>query len=341
LTLIIKLIIEFIEPSQIANHQTVISEWVVINPQANAVASSEREVLVIDQPQFNHNGGTIVFGTDDNLFISLGDGGGANDQALGHGDNGNARDNTNPLGAILRIDPQGTNSTNGEYGIPPDNPLVGQPGLDEIYAFGFRNPYRFSIQTLENNDFNLYVGDVGQSDIEEVNRISSTEPGGNYGWNFKEGSFYFFIDRDGSTFLSDQPPANEVIPPLIDPIAEYDHGEGISVIGGHVYEGSAISGLSNRYVFGEFADFNQRPTQGRLFYLNDNEEIREFDYLTRPGMFITGFGQDTKNELYIVGTQGRGDLSGSLQKLVIPGQSQNELCFPIKTENDEVVTICL
>jgi len=208
----------------------VISEWIVVNPQGNAVAGSEREMLVIDQPQFNHNGGTIVFGPDENLFISLGDG--------------------------------------------------GQSGLDEIYAFGFRNPYRFSIETLENNDFNLYVGDVGQGDIEEIDLISSTDSGGNYGWNFKEGSLYFFINPNGSTFVSEQPPENEVIPPLIDPIAEYDHGEGVSVIGGHVYTGSAISALNNRYVFGEFANFNQSPVDGRLFYLNENQEIREFDYLT-------------------------------------------------------------
>ena len=328
-----------LDPGQSANHQTVISEWIVVNPQGNAVTGSEREMLVIDQPQFNHNGGTIVFGPDENLFISLGDGGGANDQAAGHGEDGNSRDNTNPLGAILRIDPQGTNSANGQYGIPSDNPFVGQSGLDEIYAFGFRNPYRFSIETLENNDFNLYVGDVGQGDIEEVDLISSTDSGGNYGWNFKEGSLYFFINPDGSTFVSEQPPVNEVIPPLIDPIAEYDHGEGVSVIGGHVYTGSAISALNNRYVFGEFANFNQSPTDGRLFYLNENQEIREFDYLTRPGMFITGFGEDTQNELYIVGYQSRGDTSGSLQKLVVPGQE--ELCFPIRAKNGQFTIVCL
>jgi len=241
-----------LDPGQEADHQTVISEWIVINSQSNPVAGAERELLTIDQPQFNHNGGSVVFGPDGNLFISLGDGGGANDNEQGHGENGNGRDNTNPLGAILRIDPRGSNSENGMYGIPADNPFLGQSGVDEIYAFGFRNPYRISIETLPDNEFNIYVGDVGQGDIEEVDIIPSSDAGGNYGWNYKEGSLYFIINPDGTTFIRETPPDNEVIPPLIDPVAEYDHDEGISVIGGHVYTGAAISELNNIYVFGEW-----------------------------------------------------------------------------------------
>jgi len=331
------------------DHQSVISEWAVINPQTSpAIASAERELLVIDQPQFNHNGGTITFGPEGNLFISLGDGGNRNDVGTGHGENGNGRDNTNPLGAILRIDPRGNNSANGRYGIPASNPFVGSEGVDEIYAFGFRNPFRFSIETLDNNEFNIYVGDVGQDNLEEVDLISSTSPGGNYGWNYKEGSLFFFSNPDGSSFVSTEPPANEIIPPLIDPIAEYDRDEGLSVIGGHVYTGSANTALNNKYIFAEFGQGFVVP-DGRLFYLNEQNEIREFDYTSRPNLFITGFGVDNQNELYIVGSQSAfinnpfnpnvGE-SGELRKLVVPSQDA-ELCFPIRNQSGQITMICL
>ena len=329
---------------QQANHQTVISEWTVINPESNPVAGSEREMLIIDQPQFNHNAGSVVFGPDGTLFISLGDGGGANDNQEGHGENGNGRDNTNPLGAILRIDPRGNNSDNGQYGIPADNPFIGEAGLDEIYAFGFRNPYRISVETLPNNDFNVYVGDVGQGDIEEVDIITRSDAGGNYGWNYKEGSFYFFINPNGSTFISETPPENEIIPPLIDPVAEYDHDEGISVIGGHVYTGS-ISALNNVYVFGEWSCSFASP-EGRLFYLNEANEVREFDYITEPNIFVTGFGLDNQNEIYVVGNQSafaNAGPSGSLMKLVDPNavSDEDQLCFPVRTQDGDFTLICL
>lgn len=324
---------------QIANHQTVISQWLLENPQTAPTASAELELLVIDQPQFNHNGGSIVFGPDNYLYISLGDGGNANDQGDGHGEDGNGQNNTNPLGAILRIDPHGDNSTNGRYGIPNGNPFVGQTGLNEIYAYGFRNPYRFSFESLGNGDFNLYVGDVGQGDIEEIDRIGSDSPGGNYGWNIKEGSFFFYVNDSGSAFISDMPPPGEDVSSLIDPIAEYDHDEGVSVIGGHVYNGSAISGLANRYVFADWSRGFSNP-EGRLFYLNQSDELREFQYAVRdPGVFITGFGKDNAGELYIVGSTSFNvnNSTGSLQKLV---PVNNEYCFPVTSSTGQIVTIC-
>ncbi|MEM7359936.1 MAG: PQQ-dependent sugar dehydrogenase [Pseudomonadota bacterium] len=180
--------------AETGDHQTVISEWTVINPAGAAMVSAVRRIILqIEQPQFNHNGGMLNFGPDGYLYISIGDGGSADDQGAGHGDDGNGRDNTNPLGTILRIDPNGSNSANGEYGIPADNPFVGVAGMDEIYAYGFRNPYRFSFDSLcfENgqNCNTLLVGDVGQGQVEEIDNVVA---GGNYGWNWKEGGFFFY-----------------------------------------------------------------------------------------------------------------------------------------------------
>ena len=175
--------------------------------------------------------------------------------------------------------------------------------------------------------------------------ITPGDAGGNYGWNYKEGSFFFSINANGSSSISETPPVVEDIPTLIDPIAEYGQSDGISVIGGHVYTGSASGSLRNRYVFGDWSRSSNTP-DGRIFYLNAENEIREFDYITRPNIFITGFGQDNQNELYVVGGQSSrvtGEPSGSLIKLIPRGGNSSEepLCFPIKAQNNSIVTICL
>ncbi|HNP25359.1 MAG TPA: PQQ-dependent sugar dehydrogenase, partial [Nitrosomonas sp.] len=181
-----------------ANHRSVIREW-RLNPanleQNPATVEAERVLLTVDQPQFNHNAGALNFGTDGMLYIALGDGGGADDRdgqtsaggvIIGHGENGNGQNTGNPLGSLLRIDPAGSNSNNGQYGIPGDNPFVGSTTvLGEIYAYGFRNPFRFSFDVVSDA---LVLADVGQNDIEEVNLVQA---GGNYGWPLKEGSFRF------------------------------------------------------------------------------------------------------------------------------------------------------
>jgi glucose/arabinose dehydrogenase len=304
------------------NHQSVIREWQVPNPTDPASAvdpSSVREILRLDQPQFNHNAGALNFGPDGMLYISLGDGGGRDDEGVGHGTSGNAQDPSNPLGAILRIDPTGSNSAHGQYGIPADNPFVGQLGfVDEIFAYGFRNPFRFSFD-MERGD--LYVGDVGQDDLEEVDVVVA---GGNYGWNIKEGSFCFDPNGPDPGFAFDQDPCPNEPPGLIDPVAEYNtaddltnNEDGRAVVGGFVYRGSEIPFLIGRYVFGDFSHFTETGinNDGSLFFLSKkdvvrksqikNSEIRRFQIagLDRLGLAVLGFGQDASGEVYVLGNE--------------------------------------
>lgn len=296
-------------PETAPNHQSVIAEWQVsdpADPEGVVDPASRREILRIDQPQFNHDAGTLVFGPDGFLYVSLGDGGMADDQGVGHVSGGNGQDPTNVLGTILRIDPLGSNSANGEYGIPGDNPFVGDPeGADEVFAFGFRNPYRISFDSATGT---LFAADVGQNDVEEVDVVVS---GGNYGWPLKEGSSCFDQngEDEGFAFASDPCPGTEGLA-LIDPVAEYDTDEeGIAVIGGFVYRGSEISPLRGRYVFGDY--FSPNDGRGRLFHLItpntrrgdiDRSRIREssVDGLDGTGLFVLGFGQDAVGELYLL-----------------------------------------
>lgn len=284
------------------NHQTVITEWQVPSPaDPNAVVDpgSARVLLRIDQPQFNHNAGCMNFGPDGMLYISLGDGGGRDDRddglslgqpIVGHGCLGNGQNLDSILGKIIRIDVNGNNSANGQYGIPGDNPFVGTAGLDEIYAYGFRNPFRFSFDSQTGQ---MYVADVGQNDIEEVNIVTV---GGNYGWRFKEGSFFFSFNGLNAGYVSNIP--QDVPAGLIDPIAEYDHDEGLAIIGGFVYRGQKIPALSGRYVFGEFA--RTFSNDGRVFYLET--EILELQLVGQSSLnrSLLGMGQDSRGELYLL-----------------------------------------
>lgn len=290
------------------NHQSVIREWNV-DPGADVIAGDpaiiSRELMRVDEPQFNHNAGMVAFGPDGNLYISFGDGGAADDNAPGHGTTGNGQNPGNILGTIVRIAPLGSNSTNGQYGIPASNPFVSDSGkLDEIFAYGFRNPFRFSFDVdpatgaiTPGTTGQLIVADVGQNQIEEVDIVTS---GGNFGWNQKEGSFRF----DAGVVFGD---LIGVPPGLIDPVLEYDHDEGISVIGGFVYHGSAIPELVGKYVFGDFSDAGFFTPGGRLFVGDLTTGVIEeltlgFDDRSL-GQFVKGFGQDADGELYVtVGT---------------------------------------
>ncbi|MCA9223700.1 MAG: PQQ-dependent sugar dehydrogenase, partial [Planctomycetales bacterium] len=280
------------------NHQAVIGEWrtMSVPPDANSVIdpTSFRELLRVDEPQFNHNAGAINFGPDGMLYIAFGDGGSRDDQdtetVFGHG-NGNGQNRGNPLGSVLRIDPSGNNSANGNYGIPADNPFVGEAGVvEEIFAYGLRNPFRFSFDSA-NGD--LWLADVGQGFVEEVDIVTS---GGNYGWNAYEGSPFFVPDGNQPGFITNVNPGAPL--DVVPPIAEYDHEDGIAIIGGFVYRGSRIPPLIGRYVFGEFA--STFSNDGRLFYLDDTDTIVEFNLVGATGLghSLLGMGQDGNGELY-------------------------------------------
>jgi glucose/arabinose dehydrogenase len=228
------------------NNLSRISEFRVSTTNPNvANLASERILLEWDDPQLNHNGGTIEFGPEDGyLYIAIGDGGAANDVAPGHVEDwypanagGNGQDiEVNLFGNILRIDVD-RNSGSKEYGIPNDNPFVGKTGLDEIWAYGLRNPYRFSFDMGGNHQ--LIVGDAGQVLYEEVNVIRK---GGNYGWNVKEGT-HCFNAASNLTTLPTCPGVDVFGTQLSDPVIELNNwrnpagGKATTVIGGNVYRG--------------------------------------------------------------------------------------------------------
>ncbi len=288
------------------DHQSVVREWHV-DPREDVItanpASISREVMRIDEPQSNHNGATLAFGPDGQLYLSIGDGGAADDNAPGHGPDGNGQNTTSILGSVVRFDPLGSNSANGQYGIPADNPFVNDSNvLDEIYAYGLRNPFRFAFdvdpatgQVTNDTTGQLVLADVGQNNIEEVDIITA---GGNFGWRLKEGSFAFDpINGTVSDDLTGLP--ND----LIDPVLEYDHDEGTSIIGGFVYRGSAIPELVGKYVFGDFSLGFAAPA-GRLFVgdltTGEIEELLIGLDARELGLFVKGFGQDADGELYLL-----------------------------------------
>ncbi|MBQ5962034.1 sorbosone dehydrogenase family protein [Massilia sp. ZL223] len=298
------------------NCQSVVTEWRVQRPgrrNSPVDLGSARELMRIDKPQFNHNGGAIAFGPDQMLYISLGDGGAGDDEGVGHVPGGNAQSLApgNVLGKILRIDPLGRNAANGRYGIPADNPFVNRDGADEIFAYGFRNPFRMSFDPMGR----LIVGDVGQNQVEEVDVVTA---GGNYGWRIKEGTFLFDTGGpDAPGFVhADSPglPAG-----LIDPIAQYDHADGagappsrVAVIGGYVYRGNRIQQLKGQYVFGDYSGRGGPTPQGHLFVLGRNNRVENLTPVNRNpfDLAMLGFAQDQRGELYLL-ANGTGTLLGT------------------------------
>jgi glucose/arabinose dehydrogenase len=289
------------------SHTFVLSEFTADPGADRADPDSERTVLEIPEPQGNHNAGAVTFGPDGSLYVAVGDGGRANDQGVGHVDDwydgvggGNGQDLTeNLLGSILRIDVDEQTEQEGpgtrRYGIPEDNPLVGETGLDEQFAWGFRNPWRFSFGP----DGRLFAADVGQGAWEEVNVVES---GGNYGWNVREGTHCFRAD--------DCPSESPRGRPLRDPVIEYPHDgdpvSGIAVIGGYLYRGSDLPDLRGRYLFADWR------AGGQLFVAEEADDglwptaAVPVSSEERFGPNVLSFGRTPAGELLVCTTASGG-----------------------------------
>jgi uncharacterized repeat protein (TIGR03806 family) len=252
---------------------------------------NEQVVLAIDQPYTNHNGGDIAFGADGFLYIGMGDGGNGGDPQ------NHAQDSTDLLGDMLRINVAGVAFPNPAYTIPADNPFAGNAkcgpasnadDCPEIFAWGFRNPWRWS---FDRQTGALWLGDVGQNAWEEIDLVVK---GGNYGWRCREGAHDF----------------NPAGCPggLIDPVAEYDHSEGIAVTGGYVYRGTAIPSLQGRYVFADYAP-------GPIRALRDDGGSYAIEAITADAFSVSAFATDQDGEVYFADFN-----SGRIFKLV-PGST--------------------
>ena len=249
--------------------RSVVSRFMLAADQSRVDPDSELVILEVEQPYANHNGGQIAFGPDGYLYIGLGDGGSAGDPL------GSGQDTSTLLGSILRIDVSQA-APERRYAIPPDNPFAAGGGRGEIWAYGLRNPWRFS---FDRNTGELWAGDVGQNRWEEIDLI---QRGGNYGWNRLEGNHCFGV--------RDCDPTGTV-----PPVWEYSlDGQPCSVIGGYVYRGSAIPWLQGAYVYGDFCSgevFGLRYADGRVV---------EHQRLVDTRLRIMSFGEDDSGELYLL-----------------------------------------
>ncbi|MFP5081319.1 PQQ-dependent sugar dehydrogenase [Pedobacter sp. JCM 36344] len=272
------------------NHKDVIAEYKLAANEEKVEENSEKIIITADKPDGNHNGGSVQFGPDGYLYISFGDGGGQGDK---HGETGNGQNLNTLLGKILRVDI----NTDSAYRIPKDNPFVGKQGTrGEIWAYGFRNPYRMSFDKTSGQ---LFVGDVGQDTWEEVDIIKK---GGNYGWRLVEGNHCY------------NPATGCDIKGIIKPIAEYNHREGVSITGGYVYNGKSIPVLKGKYFFADWT--------GPAFYLKkigSSWQRGRVIFKNLPeGMKVTGFAEDSMGELYMLTNPdtGPGNKQGNVYKII-------------------------
>jgi glucose/arabinose dehydrogenase len=272
------------------NHKDVIAEYKLSSNSNGLDPNSGRIILEQDKPDGNHDGGCIQFGRDGYLYISFGDGGGQGDK---HGEIGNGQNLSNLLGKILRVDV----NTNATYNIPKTNPFVGKKDArPEIWAYGFRNPYRFSFDKASGQ---LFAGDVGQDLWEEVDIVTK---GANYGWRLTEGTHCY------------NPATGCDIKGITMPIAEYSHTEGVSVIGGYVYNGKQVPVLKSKYVFADWV--------GKMFYLQKKGSQWQRGKITfqniPANLKIIGFGEDLAGEVYVLTNSDTGpeNANGSIYKIV-------------------------
>ncbi len=266
------------------NGDTVIAEYHRSVGNASIADPTGRVLLKIGQPYSNHNGGMLAFGPDGYLYIGMGDGGSS-------GDPGNRAQSINTLlGKILRIDVD-TQAGGKQYAIPAGNPYVGKTGLDEIWSFGLRNPWRFS---FDDRTGDLWIGDVGQDRYEEIDRspaVNGVDAGWrlNYGWRVLEGNACFNPSSGCST--SGKTP----------PMAVYSHSSGCSVTGGYVYRGLAYRGLVGGYLFGDFCS-------GRIWALRAHGPASQSPVLMADtNLSISSFGEGPDGTIYVTDL-GSGDI---------------------------------
>ena len=256
--------------SKFTRRITRVSRFIAGPYPGAADVASEETVIEIGQPWANHNGGQIAFGPDGFLYIAMGDGGAGGDPK------GNGQDLGSLLGKILRLD-----VAKHPYAIPPDNPLRGNDHKwrEEIYAWGLRNPWRFS---FDRKTGALWAGDVGQVTWEEINLIRK---GGNYGWDCREGFHpYEPADERSSACASARD--------LADPVWAYGRQEGISVTGGYVYHGAALPDLAGWYVYADYGS-------GRVWALRIDSGVPVNRLLVDTNLLISSFGVDENDELYL------------------------------------------
>jgi glucose/arabinose dehydrogenase len=266
----------FVDYTDAAGDTRVVEFQASANP--DSASATEKEILFVDQPFANHNGGQLVFGPDGKLYIGLGDGGSGGDPQ------GNGQNLGTLLGKILRIDVDAASP----YAVPPDNPFVGQAGAKgEIWSYGLRNPWRFSFDPETGA---MWIGDVGQDAWEEIDMEPAGQGGRNYGWNRMEGTHCY-------------PPNSSCNPAGITlPIAEYDHGAGCSVTGGFVYRGMELPELRGTYFYGDYCTGIVRSIR-----LVNGAPPQQLDWTpalrTAAGGAMQGlssFGVDSRGELYLI-----------------------------------------
>ncbi|MNS27022.1 Soluble aldose sugar dehydrogenase YliI precursor [compost metagenome] len=286
-----KFYIYYSAPSSAAgsDHKSILAEYKV-SSNANVADASERIIMEIEEPESNHNGGHMEFGPDGFLYVGLGDGGGAGDE---HGTIGNGQNLNTLLGKIIRIDV----NSGDPYGIPADNPFSGPNQRKEIWAYGFRNPWKFSFDRKNNG--RLFCADVGQNKYEEINIV---EKGKNYGWRIMEASHCYNpatnCDQTGLTL----------------PIYEYDHDNGVSVTGGYFACSEAVPALLNKYVFADWTGVFFTLSGSGTTWSGEKLEVKN-----KPeNLRVLSFGEDMDHQLYVLTSLDTQPLSptGAVYKLI-------------------------
>jgi glucose/arabinose dehydrogenase len=304
------------------DHTMRLSQFTTSANGLSADAASEKVILDIDQPYFNHNGGMIVFGADNYLYYGTGDGGNANDvdekgKPKGRPPEGNGQNLQTLMGKILRIDVDKGNP----YSVPQDNPFANKEAKAEIWAYGFRNPWRMSFD--RGGERALFAADVGQNAYEEVDIVVK---GGNYGWRIKEGA-HCFDPANPNKAPADCPDQAANGDKLIDPILQYKNmnsraadAQGISITGGYVYRGKALPQWQGKYIFGDWSRAMVKA-DGVLFAASNGangkwtwERITPVTHADGLKFYITAFGEDADGELYVM-TNDRNQVAGNTGKV--------------------------